>query len=128
MSCKVANVATTEHVDQHHELVFNYQRSISPSTLIFDGGAFVVRMYFDDHEPPHFHVLARRNTSDTLAKFAIETREVLEGKLPPNIRKDVKAWIEGREAQLLDNWTRCRRGEHPIVLDGGTSLSATGGG
>jgi len=35
-------------------------------------------MYFDDHNPPHFHAIYAGNE----AEIAIEPIEILEGKLP----------------------------------------------
>jgi hypothetical protein len=38
----------------------------------------VIRMYYDDHAPPHFHAYY----GDDVAVIAINTLEVIEGDLP----------------------------------------------
>jgi hypothetical protein len=42
----------------------------------------VVRMYFDDHPPPHFHA----QYGSFQAVVAIETLAVIAGELPPRAR------------------------------------------
>jgi hypothetical protein len=112
----IPNIANVEHVDQHRELIVNYGRVISASSLVFTGDDFVIRMFFDDHDPPHFHVMSREEHPRTIAKYRIDFLEVLEGQLPARIRKTVIDWALERQQQLLNNWDRCRRGEHPAVL------------
>ena len=41
----------------------------------------VITMYFNDHEPPHFHV----RYAEYRATFAIDALELLEGQLPPRV-------------------------------------------
>jgi len=112
----IRNLARTEHVTALRAFIINYGRVLSTSTLVYEGAGFVVRMYFNDHPPPHFHVLSRRDTSDSLAKCTIETLDILAGELPPDLRRRVKAWAENRKADLAANWNRCRTGEHPFLL------------
>lgn len=38
----------------------------------------IIRMFYIDHNPPHFHVLYQENE----ALIDIETLEILEGSLP----------------------------------------------
>ena len=47
-----------------------------PTLSIFFG--IVIRMYYDDHPPPHFHAIYGEHE----AKIGIETMEIIEGKLP----------------------------------------------
>lgn len=115
----IPNLSRTEHVTALHAFINNYGRVVSASTLVYEGTGFVVRMYFNDHPPPHFHVLSRRNTSDSLAKCAIETLDVLAGNLPSDVRRRVKPWAENRRPDLLTNWERCRTGERPFLLEDG---------
>ncbi len=74
-----------------------------------------MRMFFNDHDPPHFHVLARRNTSETLATFHIGTLDLLSGSLNSAVRTRVEAWAEARKKDLTSNWERCRRGQRPLL-------------
>ncbi|MYE46156.1 MAG: DUF4160 domain-containing protein [Chloroflexi bacterium] len=65
----------------------------------------VIRMYFDDHDPPHFH--ARYGGDEALV--GIETLAVLHGRLPPRAQGLVVEWASLRQAELRDAWARARR-------------------
>ena len=41
----------------------------------------VITMYFNDHDPPHFHV----RCGELRATFAIDALELLDGQLPPRV-------------------------------------------
>lgn len=59
-----------------------------------------IRMYHDDHNPPHFHVEYQGHQ----ALMAIETGEVLSGKLPTKATKIVQEWAKQHQAELLQDW------------------------
>ena len=68
----------------------------------------VILMYFNDHNPPHFH--ARYN--EYRAEIAIDTLSILEGKLPPRILGLVLEWAVEHQEELLQNWYSLKeRGE-----------------
>ena len=48
----------------------------------------VVRMYYDDHPPPHFHV----RYGEQKALMAIEPLAVREGRLSPRVLGLVTEW------------------------------------
>jgi len=114
----IPNLSEPEHVKIHRNLISNYGRIISPSSLVYEGDGFVVRMYFDDHPPPHFHVLKRRDTSETLAKYTIETLDPLLGGLTSVMRRQVIGWAERHRNELTQCWELCRTGNHPIRVEG----------
>lgn len=59
-----------------------------------------IRMYYDDHNPPHFH--AYYNNHEAI--IAINTMELLEGHLPARAKSLVIEWaIENRQS-LLQDW------------------------
>jgi len=62
----------------------------------------IVRMFFvsADHNPPHFHAYY----GDDSAIFAIDTLEVLKGKLPPRVKGLVVEWAELHKKELEINW------------------------
>jgi hypothetical protein len=70
----------------------------------------VIKMYFLDHAPPHFHV----ETSDQKAKVDIETLEVIDGELSARIISDVRRWAKLHRAELVENWYKSQR---PETLD-----------
>jgi hypothetical protein len=74
-----------------------------PTLSIFFG--IVIRMYYDDHPPPHFHAIY----GDYEAKIAIETLDLIEGKLPRRALGLVLDWAELHQQELRDNWIRGRK-------------------
>lgn len=62
----------------------------------------VIRMFFDDHNPPHFHA----EFQEFKAIIEIHTAEVLEGYLPPKQLKLVQAWAIIHEDELLTNFEK----------------------
>src|ERR1035437_1462420 len=111
----IRNLSRREHVDIYREFIRSYGNTESTSSLVYEGDGFVVRMYLNDHNPPHFHVM-RRNTSETFARCAIQTLDVLSGSLAPPLRPRVEGWARSRRAELMRNWDRCRSGRLPFSL------------
>jgi hypothetical protein len=66
-----------------------------------------VRMFFNDHEPPHFHV----RYQGFRARVLIATGEVIDGRLPPAAARMVKEWTELRRDALMRNWVAARQDE-----------------
>jgi len=67
----------------------------------------VITMYFDDHDPPHFHALH----ADGEAKVRIDSLEVIESTLARRHVRFVLAWAELHHEELEENWRRARAGE-----------------
>jgi len=61
-----------------------------------------IRMYHDDHNPPHIHVEYQGNE----ALMGINDGEVLVGMLPNKARKIVQEWIQTHQQELQDDWQR----------------------
>ncbi len=61
-----------------------------------------VRMYFDDHAPPHFHAEYQGHE----AFIAIETGEIIEGRLPKKAARLVRDWCLEHQSDLWENWRR----------------------
>jgi len=66
----------------------------------------VIAMYFNDHNPPHFH--AKYSGDEALFDFE---GNVLEGELPKRASRMVADWIELHGIELQDNWQKARNGE-----------------
>ena len=60
----------------------------------------VIYMYFNEHNPPHFHV----RYNDHRAIITIETLTLYEGSLPPRVFGLVMEWAELHQVELLSNW------------------------
>jgi len=64
-----------------------------------------VTMYYDDHNPPHFH--AEYNGQKVLVDI-MEGR-ILNGAFPSRQLKFVLAWTEIHQAELMENWDLARK-------------------
>jgi hypothetical protein len=60
----------------------------------------VILMYFNDHNPPHFHV----EYGEYEASIAIIELSVLEGDLPSRILGYVVEWASMHKQELMNNW------------------------
>lgn len=66
----------------------------------------VVQMYYDDHEPPHFHV----RYSGQKALIEIETLAVLRGSLAPRVLGLVTEWAALHRTELMEDWRLAKAG------------------
>jgi hypothetical protein len=60
----------------------------------------IIKMFFNDHLPPHFHA----TYGEFLSIFDINTLEMIEGDLPKRARMLVKEWAELHRAELKKMW------------------------
>jgi len=70
----------------------------------------VVRMYFGDHNPPHFHA----EYGDFEALVEIETLAILRGYLPRRAMALVLEWAALHRQELRADWERAKGGT-PLV-------------
>jgi hypothetical protein len=82
-----------------------------PTISAFYG--ILIRMFFNDHAPPHFH--ARYGEFE--ATVHIETLDVVEGQLPRRALMLVQEWGRIHREELLDNWRRCRENATPSKIE-----------
>ncbi len=74
-----------------------------PILSVFFG--IIVRMWHDDHPPPHIHV----EYQGFEALVNIQTGIISEGRLPNKAAAIVKEWCLRHQKELLENW---ERGQH----------------
>jgi len=60
----------------------------------------VIYMYFNDHNPPHFHV----KYNECRASINIEKLALNEGYLPARVLGLVMEWAELNQEDLIKNW------------------------
>ncbi len=82
-----------------------------PTISVFYG--IVIRMYYNDHAPPHFH--ARYGEDE--ATIEIESLRVLAGALPRRALELVTAWAAAHRAELYEDWNRCRDNRAPEKIE-----------
>ena len=59
-----------------------------------------IRMYFDDHNPPHFHAIY----GDAEAEVGIAPIALLRGRFPRRALGMVMEWAAVHQQELLENW------------------------
>jgi hypothetical protein len=64
----------------------------------------VIKMFFDDHTPPHFHA----EYGDSAALIDIRNLSVFSGRLPPRAMGLVIEWATLHNQELLADWERAR--------------------
>lgn len=72
----------------------------------------LIAMYFNDHNPPHFH--AKYSGYEALFDF---NGVVLDGELPRRACTFVQEWIDIHKVELEENWSRARAGEPLNPID-----------
>ena len=65
-------------------------------------GNVEIRVYPNDHLPPHFHAVA----PDFEAMIAIDTLSILKGALARQARRAVLDWAAANRAALVAEWNR----------------------
>lgn len=64
----------------------------------------VIKMFFDDHNPPHFHA----EYGEAHGQVDIRTLSVFGGRLPPRVTGLVIEWATLHQHDLMENWERAR--------------------
>jgi len=64
----------------------------------------VIKMFFDDHNPPHFHA----EYSGNVALIDIRTLSTFAGRLSPRVMGLVIEWATLHQQELLVDWERAQ--------------------
>jgi hypothetical protein len=67
----------------------------------------IIRMFYRDHNPPHFHAVY----ANFEGIIDIEKNEIIGGELPPRVLGIVTEWSAIHKTELIDNWERARQQE-----------------
>ncbi len=60
-----------------------------------------IEMYFDDHPPPHFHVITRKNER---VSVVIDTLTMQAGEADSRDTAEAFAWAGENAVELLSRW------------------------
>lgn len=73
----------------------------------------IIAMFFDDHNPPHFHARYGRE------KVAIEisSLRVLEGRISPRALGLVIEWASQHQEELLNDWELAKANQTPRKIE-----------
>lgn len=62
----------------------------------------IIAMYFNDHNPPHFHA----KYGDDEALISIKDFSIMEGQMPSRALGMVIEWAYLHQQELMDNWKK----------------------
>lgn len=65
----------------------------------------VIKMYIDDHPPPHFHA----EYGEYKAIIGIRTLAIIDGYLPARVLGLVVEWAFQHQDELLELWERATK-------------------
>lgn len=60
----------------------------------------IISMYFDEHNPPHFHI----RYNEYRASMKIEDFNIIAGNIPAKVRGLVEEWAELHKEELQQIW------------------------
>lgn len=64
----------------------------------------VIKMFFDDHNPPHFHA----EYGESAALIDIRHLSLFSGALPPRVLGLVIEWATLHRQELLEDWEKAQ--------------------
>ncbi len=72
----------------------------------------LIRMYWSDHAPPHFHV----EYGEYRAQYLIETLVLSRGQLPRRAHALVLEWAAMHRNELMEDWELCELKQQPKMI------------
>lgn len=69
-------------------------------TIVFLTNA-AIRMYFDDHVPPHFHLIG----ADSNAQISLATLDVIRGEASRRDLDEAQEWAKANMELLAAKWS-----------------------
>ena len=81
-----------------------------PTISMFYG--ILIRMYWNDHAPPHFHV----EYGEYRAQYVIETLVLSRGQLPWRAHTLVLEWAAMHRDELMEDWELCEAKQQPKMI------------
>ena len=83
-----------------------------PIISVFFG--IVIKMYYRDHNPPHFHA----EYQGFEAFFDIQNGKIILGEFPPKAQKIIKEWVEEHQEELNKNWKLSKQNQPLFKIPG----------
>ncbi len=69
----------------------------------------IITMYYDDHNPPHFHA----RYGDESVVISIATLSILEGQMSPRALGLVIEWAAQHKEELMEDWNLTKKNQTP---------------
>jgi phosphomannomutase len=73
----------------------------------------LIKMFFDDHNPPHFHA----EYGEYKATIKIKDFTLTKGYLPPRALGLVMEWAALHQNELLNDWELSRNNQSLLTID-----------
>lgn len=73
----------------------------------------IIRMYYDDHSPPHFHAIYGMQE----IQIGIDPITILNGKIPRRALSMVLEWAAIHQQDLLKNWYRVEENQATLKIE-----------
>lgn len=82
-----------------------------PTISIFYG--ILIKMFFDDHAPPHFHA----EYGEYELVIAINPIKIVNGDAPKRVKSMVLEWTALHQEELLKDWELCKNMQSPLPIE-----------
>ncbi|MBS4052707.1 DUF4160 domain-containing protein [Methylomonas rivi] len=82
-----------------------------PTISMFYG--ILIKMFFDDHAPPHFHA----EYGEFELAIAINPIKIIQGDAPKRVKSMVLEWTALHQEELLLDWELCKNLQPPVAIE-----------
>jgi Domain of unknown function (DUF4160) len=72
----------------------------------------IIRMFYNEHNPPHFHVYY----NEYKAEISIQTLDILAEELPKRVYKLAIEWALENRKELMTDWDLMRNDQVPLPI------------
>ncbi len=69
----------------------------------------IITMYYDDHNPPHFHA----RYGDESIVVSIGALSILEGQMSPRALGLIIEWAAQHKEELMEDWDLAKKNQTP---------------
>lgn len=78
---------------------------------ICEFGGMKILIYFDDHDPPHLHIVGEDKAEVNINY--VEDGFYKAGKLPAKKERMIREWIDNFYVDIMNAWILCREFQAP---------------
>ena len=82
-----------------------------PTISIFYG--ILIKMLFDDHNPPHFHA----EYGEYELVVTINPIKIIKGDAPKRVKSMILEWTALHQEELLQDWELCANMQTPFSIE-----------